>query len=90
MVLDENLGIRNVDLFQAYSPYVLVGDLVDFQIAKDRRDGLLHATNVSLCEESFIISKEKRDKGTRYRALSFSDRRLVCGLPFPFSCQRIF
>ena len=37
--------------------------MIDFQIAKDRRDGLLHATNISLCEESFIVSKEKRDKG---------------------------
>ena len=38
--------------------------MIDFQIAKDRRDGLLHATNISLCEESFIVSKEKRDKGS--------------------------
>ena len=37
--------------------------MIDCQIAKDRRDGLLHATNISLCEESFIVSKEKRDKG---------------------------
>ena len=42
----------------------ILGDVVDFQIAKDRRDGLIHATNVTLCEESFIVSKEKRDKGT--------------------------
>lgn len=42
---------------------LFVGDVVDFQIAKDRRDGLLHATSISLCEESFIVSKEKRDKG---------------------------
>ncbi|XP_067945654.1 cold shock domain-containing protein E1-like [Watersipora subatra] len=42
---------------------LFVGDVVDFQIAKDRRDGLIHATNVTLCEESFIVSKEKRDKG---------------------------
>lgn len=42
---------------------LFVGDVVDFQIAKDRRDGLLHATSVTLCEESFIVSKEKRDKG---------------------------
>jgi len=39
---------------------------VDFHIAKDRRDGLLHATSVNLCEESFIVSKEKRDKGIVY------------------------
>lgn len=42
---------------------LFVGDVVNFQIAKDRRDGLIHATNVTLCEESFVVSKEKRDKG---------------------------
>ena len=46
-----------------YHSYYIAGDVVDFQIAKDRRDGLLHATSISLCEESFIVSKEKRDKG---------------------------
>lgn len=40
-----------------------VGDIVEFQIAKDRRDGLLHSTNISLLDDSFIVSKEKRDKG---------------------------
>lgn len=41
----------------------LLGDIVEFQVAKDRRDGLLHATSINLVEDSFIVSKEKRDKG---------------------------
>ena len=49
--------------------------MIDFQIAKDRRDGLLHATNISLCEESFIVSKEKRDKGNS-RTVIFNVKEL--------------
>ena len=50
--------------------------MIDFQIAKDRRDGLLHATNISLCEESFIVSKEKRDKGNS-RTVIFNVKEMV-------------
>lgn len=39
------------------------GDWVQFKIATDRRDQLQRATNISLLEESFIVSGEKREQG---------------------------
>jgi len=38
-------------------------DLVEFQVATDRRDALRRATNISLLDESFAISGEKRERG---------------------------
>lgn len=40
------------------------GDWVQFQIATDRRDGLNRATHISLLDESFLVSGEKREQGT--------------------------
>ncbi|RWS26993.1 cold shock domain-containing protein E1-like protein [Leptotrombidium deliense] len=40
-----------------------VGDLVKFNIVTDRRDKLKHSTNITLCDESFILSGERRDQG---------------------------
>ncbi|XP_077993064.1 cold shock domain-containing protein E1-like isoform X2 [Glandiceps talaboti] len=40
-----------------------VGDLVQFNIATDRRDLLQRATNIELLEESFLKSGEKREHG---------------------------
>ena len=37
------------------------GDLVDFNIATDRRDRLQRATNIQLVDDTFKISGEKRE-----------------------------
>ena len=37
--------------------------MVEFQVATDRRDALRRATNISLLDESFAISGEKRERG---------------------------
>lgn len=39
------------------------GDWVEFKIATDRRDQLNRATQISLLEESFVVSGEKREQG---------------------------
>ncbi|XP_077302230.1 cold shock domain-containing Unr [Arctopsyche grandis] len=39
------------------------GDWVKFQVATDRRDQLKRATNISLLDESFHVSGEKRERG---------------------------
>lgn len=39
------------------------GDWVKFNIATDRRDSLQKATNISLLDESFHVSGEKREQG---------------------------
>ena len=39
------------------------GDLVQFNIATDRRDKLQRATNIELSEDSFQFTGEKREKG---------------------------
>ncbi|XP_049813470.1 cold shock domain-containing protein E1-like isoform X1 [Schistocerca nitens] len=39
------------------------GDWVQFQIATDRRDQLQRATNISLLDESFVVSGERREQG---------------------------
>ncbi|XP_063227409.1 cold shock domain-containing protein E1-like isoform X2 [Bacillus rossius redtenbacheri] len=39
------------------------GDWVQFRIATDRRDQLQRATNISLLEESFSVSGERREQG---------------------------
>ena len=38
-----------------------VGDLVDFNIATDRRDKLQRATHIILVEDTFKVSGEKRE-----------------------------
>ncbi|RZC42843.1 cold shock domain-containing protein E1 [Asbolus verrucosus] len=39
------------------------GDWVQFKVATDRRDGLNRATHISLLDESFVVSGEKREQG---------------------------
>lgn len=39
------------------------GDWVQFQVATDRRDQLKRATNISLLDESFYVSGERRERG---------------------------
>ncbi|XP_068620395.1 RNA-binding protein Unr isoform X2 [Battus philenor] len=39
------------------------GDWVQFQVAIDRRDQLKRATNITLLEESFNVSGERRERG---------------------------
>lgn len=39
------------------------GDWVEFQLATDRRDQLKRATNISLLDESFNVSGERREQG---------------------------
>lgn len=39
------------------------GDWVQFRIATDRRDQLQRATNISLLDESFLVSGERREQG---------------------------
>ena len=41
---------------------LLVDDVVDFNIATDRRDQLQRATNIALSEHTFFVSKEDREK----------------------------
>jgi len=36
---------------------------VQFRVATDRRDQLRRATNISLLEESFLVSGERREQG---------------------------
>lgn len=40
-----------------------VDDIVEFNIATDRRDKLQRATNIGLSEHTFFVSKEQREKG---------------------------
>lgn len=39
-----------------------IGDLVEFQVATDRRDKLQRATKIQLCPETFSQNSEKREK----------------------------
>jgi len=39
-----------------------VDDIVEFNIATDRRDKLQRATNIGLSEHTFFVSKEQREK----------------------------
>lgn len=39
-----------------------IGDLVEFQVATDRRDKLQRATKIQLCQETFSQNSEKREK----------------------------
>jgi len=46
-----------------FGDYTLqVDDIVEFNIATDRRDKLQRATNIAISEDTFLISKEKREK----------------------------
>ncbi len=39
---------------------LLENDIVQFIIAKDKRDGMIRATQISLLDQSFLKSKEQR------------------------------
>lgn len=47
---------------QKFDHTLLVGDLVQFNIASDRRDKLQRATNIVLLEDTFQVNGEKREK----------------------------
>ncbi len=40
---------------------LLENDIVQFVIAKDKRDGMMRATQISLLDQSFLKSKEQRE-----------------------------
>jgi hypothetical protein len=40
---------------------LLDNDIVQFIIAKDKRDGMIRATQISLLDQSFLKSKEHRE-----------------------------
>jgi hypothetical protein len=40
---------------------LLENDIVQFVIAKDKRDGMIRATQISLLDQSFLKSKEHRE-----------------------------
>ncbi len=40
---------------------LLENDIVQFVIAKDKRDGMIRATQISLLDQSFLKSKEQRE-----------------------------
>jgi hypothetical protein len=39
---------------------LLENDIVQFVIAKDKRDGMMRATQIALLDQSFLKSKEQR------------------------------
>lgn len=48
---------------------LLENDIVQFVIAKDKRDGMMRATQIALLDQSFLKSKEQRqmvDQPQRY------------------------
>jgi hypothetical protein len=40
---------------------LLENDIVQFVIAKDKRDGMIRATQISLLDQSFLKSQEQRE-----------------------------
>ena len=46
---------------------LLDNDIVLFVIAKDKRDGIMRATQIALLDQSFLKSKERTIKGCRGR-----------------------
>lgn len=42
---------------------LLENDIVQFNLAKDKRDGMIRATSISLLDQSFLQSKEQRHIG---------------------------
>jgi hypothetical protein len=44
---------------------LLENDIVQFLIAKDKRDGMMRATQIALLHQSFLKSKEQRHKVIR-------------------------
>ncbi len=51
---------------------LLENDIVQFVIAKDKRDGMIRATQISLLDQSFLKSKEQREIVKKYK-ICFDD-----------------
>jgi hypothetical protein len=45
---------------------LLENDIVQFIIAKDKRDGMMRATQITLLDQSFLKSKEHRELVENY------------------------
>lgn len=61
--LDGPIEIPFGDRDQVGDYTLLVDDIVDFNIATDRRDKLQRATNIVLSQHTFFVSKEQREQG---------------------------
>ncbi|CAF4706263.1 unnamed protein product, partial [Rotaria socialis] len=69
---------------------LLENDIVQFVIAKDKRDGMMRATQISLLDQSFLKSKEHREMGIVIKLDNTSGGQIKCFLsdqvvPFRFS-----
>ena len=45
---------------------MFLGDIVEFQLAEDMRNGDSYAINVRFCKESFVDSRDKEFKEERH------------------------
>jgi len=61
--LDGSIEIPYGERDQSGDYTIYPDDIVEFNIATDRRDKLQRATNIALSEDTFLISKERREKG---------------------------
>ena len=61
-VCDRPIEIPFGDRDQVGDYTLTVDDIVEFNIATDRRDKLQRATNIVLSEHTFFVSKEQREK----------------------------
>jgi len=50
---------------------LLENDIVQFVIAKDKRDGMMRATQIALLDQSFLKSKEQRQIVMKQKKLIF-------------------
>ena len=57
---------------------LLENDIVQFAIAKDKRDGMTRATQISLLDQSFLKSKEQRHKGTVIKLDNVAGGQIQC------------
>jgi hypothetical protein len=56
---------------------LLENDIVQFVIAKDKRDGMMRATQIALLDQSFLKSKEQRQI---VKEKIFINKNLICFL----------
>ncbi|CAF4407626.1 unnamed protein product, partial [Rotaria sp. Silwood2] len=69
---------------------LLENDIVQFVIAKDKRDDMMRATQISLLDQSFLKSKEHREMGIVIKLDSTTGGQIKCFLsdqiiPFRFT-----
>ncbi|CAF0761612.1 unnamed protein product [Rotaria sordida] len=57
---------------------LLENDIVQFVIAKDKRDGMMRATQISLLDQSFLKSKEQREMGIVIKLDSTTGGQIKC------------